>query len=38
MQVMQDYGMEIIPVSKVLDAIVAALPRTKFEVAKPSDE
>jgi DNA repair protein RadA/Sms len=31
MQVMQDYGMEIVTVTKVLDAIVAALPRTKFE-------
>lgn len=38
MQVMQNYGMEIVPVTKVLDAIVAALPRTKFEVAKSSDE
>jgi DNA repair protein RadA/Sms len=38
MQVMQDYGMEIIPVSKVLDAIVSALPRTKFEIANPSEE
>jgi DNA repair protein RadA/Sms len=27
-QVMQDYGLELVPVNKVLDAIVAALPRT----------
>jgi DNA repair protein RadA/Sms len=38
MQVMQNYGMEIVPVSKVLDAIVAALPRNKFEVSPSSDE
>jgi hypothetical protein len=25
-------------VSKVLDAIVSALPRTKFEIANPSEE
>jgi len=30
--------MEIVPVTKVLDAIVAALPRTKFEASKPSDD
>lgn len=29
-QVLQDYGLELILVTKVLDAIVAALPRTQF--------
>jgi DNA repair protein RadA/Sms len=38
MQVLETYGLEVIPVAKVLDAIVAALPRTKFEIAKPNDE
>jgi DNA repair protein RadA/Sms len=27
-QVIQDYGLELIPVGKVIDAIIAALPRT----------
>lgn len=29
-QVLQDYGLELVPVTKVLDAIIAALPRTQF--------
>jgi hypothetical protein len=30
--------MEIVTVTKVLDAIIAALPRTKFEDSKPSED
>jgi DNA repair protein RadA/Sms len=30
-QVSQDYGMELVPVTKVLDAIIAALPRIKID-------
>jgi DNA repair protein RadA/Sms len=34
-QVMQDYGLELVPVGKVIDAIIAALPRT---VSSSSDD
>ena len=42
-QVLQDYGLKLIPVTKVLDAIVAALPRTQFpssedEIAQDSSD
>jgi DNA repair protein RadA/Sms len=37
-QVTQDYGLELVPVGKVIDAIIAALPRTvssSFEESEP---
>jgi DNA repair protein RadA/Sms len=41
-QVMQDYGLELVPVNKVLDAIIAALPRTSSSFNEsentPSDQ